>query len=311
MHVWDKELINDDYIGSCNLMLTEIYHMLDSKQELKLHEKNRLTSKKDRGHIFVTFNWKQTFPPVTVKAAPVVQQSPVAVQQATPVVQQSPVAVQQATPIVQQSPVVVQQPQQSPVVVQQQCSPVVVQQVVQQVAPQYAQQAAPQYTQQVAPQYAQQVAPQVARPMGIHASSNVAQSMHNNQSPLQVNSNVILTSVASRRTLRVMRNGSVNGQGGTGMLARFTVKPGRNAREIRLQSKSTGRFLRIMPNHSVDGLGGMGPYTCFQVERLPNNTIGLISSQNLGRIGILPNGQVKHPKQTGRGPHGQLMVQRI
>jgi len=147
---------------------------------------------------------------------------------------------------------------------------------------------------------------------------------------------IILQSCASGKSLRIRPNGQINGLGKHGKKAQFQlIKTG--TQTIKLKNIGNETYLRINKNVELDGLGKGGKWTEFQVithndeNNINNNDNSnykkktqenkekqgqtIISLRSVAHqpsvhvhVGILPDGSVKKPQQTGTGLHGQFSV---
>jgi hypothetical protein len=122
---------------------------------------------------------------------------------------------------------------------------------------------------------------------------------------------IILTSVASKKDLcsPPPANGGVLGKGTGGLFARWVVH--RDGPNVRLAKLTDGKaFLRVHNDH-LDAQGGQGPFTLFHVKEHKGhpNMVSLASVAHAGQhVGILENGDAKHPSKTKTGKHGQFIV---
>jgi len=99
------------------------------------------------------------------------------------------------------------------------------------------------------------------------------------------------------------------GKGTGGPFARWVVQ--RQGPNVRL-AKFTDRkaFLRIHNDH-LDAQGGEGPFTLLHVKEHKGkpDIVSLASVSHPGQhVGILQNGESKHPSKTKTGVHGQFRV---
>lgn len=102
-------------------------------------------------------------------------------------------------------------------------------------------------------------------------------------------------------------DGVVDGLGLEGKFAKWVVhRVGQN--QVRLQAQSTGQYLRIQ-NNQLNATGGTGPLSLFVIHRHANGTYSFEADAAKGsHVGIMPNGAVKLPNQTGKGLHGTFTV---
>jgi hypothetical protein len=104
----------------------------------------------------------------------------------------------------------------------------------------------------------------------------------------------------------------VLGKGSGGQWARWVVH--RDGPNVRL-SKFTDRkaYLRIHNDH-LDAQGGEGPFTLLHVKehKGKRDLVSLASVAHPGQhVGILENGDAKHPSRTKTGKHGQFHVKLV
>lgn len=126
---------------------------------------------------------------------------------------------------------------------------------------------------------------------------------------------VCLQSASSKANLRIMNDGSVNGKGGRGNLARFKVhRVGDLVKLQRADAQGNSRFLRIRPDHVLDGAGSGGAFTLFCPVIHADQSLSLRSAvfkDKALHVGIVGNGDAKAPRSTGMGPNGRFSVQLI
>jgi len=132
--------------------------------------------------------------------------------------------------------------------------------------------------------------------------------------PILANGNVVvLRSKANGKTLRSMPNNSINGNGGTGPLARYRVVRQGRVPEVKFQrANKPNSFLAIRNDALCHGDGG--PNCLFGIH--PSGTPATFSFKALGpnqrgHIGILPTGDPKAPSATGTGLHGRFSVELV
>jgi len=117
---------------------------------------------------------------------------------------------------------------------------------------------------------------------------------------------VRLTSKAHGKNLRINNNGQVDGRGGTGEWATFSVQ-GRGPHIALSLARHPQKFLAIKNHDLTHGTGGK--FCSLMVKSHPDGTISLESVEHRSQhVGILPNGDVKGPHQTGTGDHGKFYV---
>lgn len=132
--------------------------------------------------------------------------------------------------------------------------------------------------------------------------------------PILANGNVVvLRSKASGKTLRSMPNNEINGNGGTGVLARYRVVRQGRVPEVKFQRfRRPNSFLAIRNDALCHGDGG--PNCLFGIH--PSGTPGTFSFKALGpnqrgHIGILAGGNPKASSATGTGLHGRFSVELV
>lgn len=133
---------------------------------------------------------------------------------------------------------------------------------------------------------------------------------------------VIFQSVASGKSLRIDKDGHVDGNGGHGEWATFTVElvsPSDRSKKkgavIRLRNVGNkDHFLRITENKTVDGKGSGGKWCEFEVEKIVEGNQKFFCLKSVAhsgsgnfRIGVLNDGSIKNPGDTGHGPHGRFI----
>eukprot|EP01113_Clastostelium_recurvatum_P015170 TRINITY_DN1839_c0_g1_i1.p1 TRINITY_DN1839_c0_g1~~TRINITY_DN1839_c0_g1_i1.p1 ORF type:complete len:327 (-),score=99.62 TRINITY_DN1839_c0_g1_i1:117-1064(-) len=124
---------------------------------------------------------------------------------------------------------------------------------------------------------------------------------------------IVLRSVASGKSLRIMPDGQVNGHGEQGHLARFIVhKAGKKT--IKLQNIQKEHWLRIHEHGRLEGLGKGGEFCAFRIHKHDGwkkgeKIVSLESIKFPGQfVGILPDGHAKPAHDTKQGPHGSYEV---
>jgi hypothetical protein len=122
--------------------------------------------------------------------------------------------------------------------------------------------------------------------------------------PWRLNRHFFLQSQASKKNLRIMPNGQVNGTGGDGKLAEFRVSKV-DGSKIQLTNEQ-GKTLRVHGG-TPDGGGGGGGLCWFTPKQL-SVTTWVFATASGGYLGILPNGSAKPHAQTGTGVHGRFTV---
>jgi len=118
---------------------------------------------------------------------------------------------------------------------------------------------------------------------------------------------VRLTSKAHGKNLRIQQNGSIDGRGGSGQWATFTVQ-GRGPHIALALQNHPDKFLAIKNNSLTHG--GGGKFCSLIVKPNPDDgTICLESAEHRSQhVGILDNGDPKPPHRTGTGGHGRFYV---
>lgn len=126
------------------------------------------------------------------------------------------------------------------------------------------------------------------------------------QSPLQPGAHVRLTSKAHGKNLKIHQNGNVDGRGGSGEWATFTVQ-GRGPHVALSLRSHPNKFLAVKNGALTQGTGGK--FCSFIVKQHPDGTISLESAEHpTQHVGVLPNGDTKAPHRTGTGDHGKFYV---
>lgn len=125
--------------------------------------------------------------------------------------------------------------------------------------------------------------------------------------PLTPGATVRLTSKAHGKNLRIHQNGAIDGRGGTGQWATFTVH-GRGPHVALALQDHPNKFIAIKNNSLTHGTGGK--FCTLIVKHHPGDgTISLESAEHRSQhVGILPNGDPKGPHHTGTGDHGKFYV---
>ena len=119
---------------------------------------------------------------------------------------------------------------------------------------------------------------------------------------------VFLTSKATGQNLRVHPDGRVDGHGGEGKLAQWTVHRV-DKDTVKFENKNNGNWLRIEKDGDLNGLGKGGPLTEFKlIKHKDDREISLRSAHHEGHVGVLPDGAPKNAHNTGTGPHGRFTV---
>jgi len=125
---------------------------------------------------------------------------------------------------------------------------------------------------------------------------------------------VVLRSAASGKTLRILRNGEVNGRGGSGALARFQIA-GREGDRLQLRSaRDADLYLGITPEtYQLVGTAADSPFAWFRLVEHDDGFISLRSDimEKPAGVGILPDGTAKPADQTGTGAHGRFVVELV
>lgn len=116
-----------------------------------------------------------------------------------------------------------------------------------------------------------------------------------------------LTSKAHGKNLRINQNGVIDGRGGNGPWATFSVHSRGPYIALSLASHPQ-RFLAIKNNMLTEGTGGK--FCTLIVKHHPGDgTVTLESAEHRTQhVGILPSGDIKGPHQTGQGDHGKFYV---
>eukprot|EP01090_Pellita_catalonica_P013945 TRINITY_DN3439_c0_g1_i1.p1 TRINITY_DN3439_c0_g1~~TRINITY_DN3439_c0_g1_i1.p1 ORF type:complete len:302 (-),score=60.48 TRINITY_DN3439_c0_g1_i1:108-926(-) len=127
---------------------------------------------------------------------------------------------------------------------------------------------------------------------------------------------IIFQSMASKRSLRILSDGKVDGNGGKGKWARFDIFSVRQdddgSQYIKLRNVGDPKHFLRLSSKTLNGNGGGGIWTEFKVHKNPNGPmISLESVKKEGHVGILPTGSPKDPSKTGRGLHGQFKAFRL
>jgi hypothetical protein len=119
------------------------------------------------------------------------------------------------------------------------------------------------------------------------------------------------------RSLRVNpdNHSEINSEGGTGTWATWFPVPAGPGGLFMFKNQQTGKFLRIDPgNKKLDADGVGGPYCPFIVKFLHKEADGdnVVALESVAfddhHVGVLPDGKIKDPHQTGTGPHGQFVI---
>eukprot|EP01100_Stratorugosa_tubuloviscum_P009644 TRINITY_DN403_c0_g2_i3.p1 TRINITY_DN403_c0_g2~~TRINITY_DN403_c0_g2_i3.p1 ORF type:complete len:133 (+),score=56.25 TRINITY_DN403_c0_g2_i3:136-534(+) len=120
-----------------------------------------------------------------------------------------------------------------------------------------------------------------------------------------------LESVATGRALRIMNDGSVNGNGKHGRKAQFYVT--RQGKDILLRNVKNGNYyLRIKENGELCGQGEGGRFCHFSKKRQSDSTFTLESVVHPGwHVGIKDNGDPKPANNTAQGNNARFRVQRL
>lgn len=120
---------------------------------------------------------------------------------------------------------------------------------------------------------------------------------------------VIFYNEEHKKALRIQEDGDVDGEGGSGVWARFHVHI---CREIRFRNVGKPEhWLRINEAKALDGKGSGGPWTVFEIVKADEKFVlqsKAHKSKNPERfhVGILPDGDPKDPEDTGRGRAAQV-----
>lgn len=156
---------------------------------------------------------------------------------------------------------------------------------------------------------------------------------------LKVGALIHLQSHVTKKNLRILQDGSVDGNGKKGLRSTFRVHGGLcNKNAIRLQNIANSNYwLKIAKDGKLDGKGHGGPWTEFKLVvhtkknqettsneqqngggAAANNSIITANSMislrcvveggSKAGVGILENGQVKPPCETGTGKYGKFLV---
>jgi hypothetical protein len=124
---------------------------------------------------------------------------------------------------------------------------------------------------------------------------------------------VVLTSCAYGKNLRIHPDGRVDCQGGWGDLTKFIIETRGNG-VIAIRSwKSPQFYLNITPDNLAAGAGGdLCDFVPEDPRDYPDGGVDSITFAFAGNrdihIGVRPNGELKPPKDTATGTHGQFRV---
>jgi hypothetical protein len=125
--------------------------------------------------------------------------------------------------------------------------------------------------------------------------------------PFANGARVLLHSKATGKTLRIMEDGSVNGEGGDGKWAQLVVE--RKGSDVLFKHPATGKYLRVNEKLMPDGIGIGGDRCHFTiVPHGDGRTYSFKANTAGGHLGILPNGHPKSSSETGTGDHGSFTV---
>eukprot|EP00117_Sycon_ciliatum_P040188 scpid60368/ scgid29572/ len=156
----------------------------------------------------------------------------------------------------------------------------------------------PSYTDVLTQQFPSPGQPVVADPTGVLAKLYHGAKIH-------------LTSIATRKNLRILGDGTVNGLGGCGIFATFFVEKvsGKPQDVIRLRNANNPQYYLNIIQSQLVASNGATETSLLRVKPNKGDSICLESCVCPGQhVGILPSGSVKPAKATGRGPHGQFTV---
>eukprot|EP01100_Stratorugosa_tubuloviscum_P009643 TRINITY_DN403_c0_g2_i2.p1 TRINITY_DN403_c0_g2~~TRINITY_DN403_c0_g2_i2.p1 ORF type:complete len:135 (+),score=64.22 TRINITY_DN403_c0_g2_i2:84-488(+) len=120
-----------------------------------------------------------------------------------------------------------------------------------------------------------------------------------------------LESVATGRALRIMEDGSVNGNGGNGKKAQFHVI--RQGKDVLLRNvQNPNYYLRITENGELCGRGQGGRFCNLRKKKQADSTFTFESVNHPSwHVGILNNGQPKPANNTAEGTNARFRVQRL
>jgi hypothetical protein len=120
------------------------------------------------------------------------------------------------------------------------------------------------------------------------------------------NGNVVrLTNASTGRSLRITAEGELNGNGGNGKWAKFTVH--HDGDIVRFQNVGdSSNWVRTMPDGDSNG-GGKGGKHCKYTIAARNPFI--FTSVHGGNLGIKSDGSAKNAKNTHQGEHAQFAIE--
>jgi len=123
---------------------------------------------------------------------------------------------------------------------------------------------------------------------------------------------IVLRSTASGKTLRIMQDGAVNGLGGTGALARFSVASRVDDR-LQLQSTRDGKlYLGIAPDtYQLTPVDGGSAYSWFRLVEREDGTVHLRSDilEKPAGIGINKDGTTRACDAVKTGEFSRFQVE--
>jgi hypothetical protein len=139
------------------------------------------------------------------------------------------------------------------------------------------------------------------------ANSPVAEDAASALAKFQVGNVVVLRSVVSKRSLRCTDDNGVNGLGGRGRWARWSVA-GRQGDAVQLErvasdKRGRGACLRINADLKLDAAGGRGGLTWLNVVAHADGTVALVSREKQACVAVQADGSPKHPSDMATNVH--------